>query len=409
MCPKQNKCCKKLGFILLKFMSRLKYFIFCLFMGVAFSVQSQSADSIRFSLLTCAPGTEIYSLFGHTAISYENYTRRIDVVFNYGMFSFNTPNFIFRFVAGETDYQLGITPYSYFEAEYAMRGSSVYQQVLNLTQSEKERLLTILENNYLPENRIYRYNYFYDNCTTRARDKIEECIEGKVVYPDSLSGKSYRSIVHEFTAGSPWDEFGIDLCLGAEADKEINKRQQMFSPFYMKYYASNAYIVDAGGTRRPLILDEAKIVDVEPEDVQPGFILSPLMCGALFLALCVVMAWGQWKTQRIWWGWDIVLYGLQGLAGCIIAFLFFFSVHPTVGSNWLLILFNPIPLLYLPFMVYKAVKRKKDYYHVGNMVYLTLFITILPFCGQEFNLTVLPLALGLLVTSASHVLVWNKK
>ena len=409
MCPKQNKCCKKLGFILLKFMSRLKYFIFCLFMGVAFSVQSQSTDSIRFSLLTCAPGTEIYSLFGHTAIRYENYTRRIDVVFNYGMFSFNTPNFIFRFVAGETDYQLGITPYSYFEAEYAMRGSSVYQQVLNLTQSEKERLLTILENNYLPENRIYRYNYFYDNCTTRARDKIEECIEGKVVYPDSLSGKSYRSIVHEFTAGSPWDEFGIDLCLGAEADKEINKRQQMFSPFYMKYYASNAYIVDAGGTRRPLILDETKIVDVEPEEVQPGFILSPLMCGALFLALCVVMAWGQWKTQRIWWGWDIVLYGLQGLAGCIIAFLFFFSVHPTVGSNWLLILFNPIPLLYLPFMVYKAVKRKKDYYHVGNMVYLTLFITILPFCGQEFNLTVLPLALGLLVNAASHVLVWNKK
>lgn len=409
MCPKQNKCCKKLGFILLKFMSRLKYFIFCLFMGVAFSVQSQSTDSIRFSLLTCAPGTEIYSLFGHTAIRYENYTRRIDVAFNYGMFSFNTPNFIFRFVAGETDYQLGITPYSYFEAEYAMRGSSVYQQVLNLTQSEKERLLTILENNYLPENRIYRYNYFYDNCTTRARDKIEECIEGKVVYPDSLSGKSYRSIVHEFTAGSPWNEFGIDLCLGAEADKEINKRQQMFSPFYMKYYASNAYIVDAGGTRRPLILDETKIVDVAPEEVQPGFILSPLMCGALFLALCVVMAWGQWKTQRIWWGWDIVLYGLQGLAGCIIAFLFFFSVHPTVGSNWLLILFNPIPLLYLPFMVYKAVKRKKDYYHVGNMVYLTLFITILPFCGQEFNLTVLPLALGLLVTSASHVLVWNKK
>ena len=409
MCPKQNKCCEKLGFILLKFMSSLKYFIFCLFMGVAFSVQSQSTDSIRFSLLTCAPGTEIYSLFGHTAIRYENYTRRIDVAFNYGMFSFNTPNFIFRFVAGETDYQLGITPYSYFEAEYAMRGSSVYQQVLNLTQSEKERLLTILENNYLPESRIYRYNYFYDNCTTRARDKIEECIEGKVVYPDSLSGKSYRSIVHEFTAGSPWDEFGIDLCLGAEADKEINKRQQMFSPFYMKYYASNAYIVDAGGTRRPLILDETKIVDVEPEEVQPGFILSPLMCGSLFLALCVVMAWGQWKTQRIWWGWDIVLYGLQGLAGCIIAFLFFFSVHPTVGSNWLLILFNPIPLLYLPFMVYKAVKRKKDYYHVGNMVYLTLFITILPFCGQEFNLTVLPLALGLLVTSASHVLVWNKK
>ena len=201
-------------------MSRLKYFIFCLFMGVAFSVQSQSTDSIRFSLLTCAPGTEIYSLFGHTAIRYENYTRRIDVAFNYGMFSFNTPNFIFRFVAGETDYQLGITPYSYFEAEYAMRGSSVYQQVLNLTQSEKERLLTILENNYLPENRIYRYNYFYDNCTTRARDKIEECIEGKVVYPDSLSGKSYRSIVHEFTGVNYIDVYS-EICKNEDCDIEF--------------------------------------------------------------------------------------------------------------------------------------------------------------------------------------------
>ena len=121
------------------------------------------------------------------------------------------------------------------------------------------------------------------------------------------------------------------------------------------------------------------------------------------------MAWMQWKFRRIWWGWDILLYASQGIAGCIIAFLFFFSVHPTVGSNWLLILFNPIPLLYLPVMVYKAIKHKKDAYHVVNLIYLTLFIVILPFCGQEFNLTILPLALGLLVNSAGHILVWNKK
>jgi len=391
-------------------MVRLRYFIICLLAGLSLSAHGQQSDSIRFSLLTCAPGSEIYSLFGHTAIRYENYTRHVDVVFNYGMFSFNTPNFIFRFVKGETDYQLGITPYTYFEAEYAMRGSSVYQQVLNLTQEEKENLLALLEKNYLPENRIYRYNYFYDNCTTRARDRIEECItDGQVVYPDSLSGKSFRSIVHEFTVGSSWDELGIDLCLGAEADKAIGKRLQMFSPFYLKYYASNAYILDKRGMRRPLVLEETKIVDVEPELAEPGFVLSPMACASLFLALCVLMAWMQWKFRRIWWGWDILLYASQGIAGCIIAFLFFFSVHPTVGSNWLLILFNPIPLLYLPVMVYKAIKHKKDAYHVVNLIYLTLFIVILPFCGQEFNLTILPLALGLLVNSAGHILVWNKK
>ena len=161
-----------------------------------------------------------------------------------------------RFVKGETDYQLGIVPFRYFEAEYALRGSDVYQQELNLTQTEKEDLLHRLERNYLPENRTYRYNYFYDNCTTRARDRIEQSIAGQVVYGDSLNGRTYRSVVHEFTSGAEWSEFGIDLCLGKEADEEITQRQQMFSPFYMKHYASQARIVDAEGKTRPLVLAE---------------------------------------------------------------------------------------------------------------------------------------------------------
>ena len=118
-------------------------------------------DSIRFSLMTCAPGSEIYALFGHTAIRYENYTRKQDYVFNYGMFSFQTPNFVMRFLMGKTDYQLGVVPYSYFEVEYAERGSSVYQQVLNLTPEETQKLINLLDENYHPSNRIYLYNYSF--------------------------------------------------------------------------------------------------------------------------------------------------------------------------------------------------------------------------------------------------------
>ena len=135
---------------------------------------SMHNDSIQFSLLTCSPGTEIYSLFGHTAIRYRNFTQNRDLVFNYGMFSFSTPNFIYRFVKGETDYQLGINTFESFETEYYFRGSKVYQQVLNLTDAEKLELEKLLFENYRPENRVYRYNYFYDNCTTRARDQIEK-------------------------------------------------------------------------------------------------------------------------------------------------------------------------------------------------------------------------------------------
>lgn len=382
--------------------------LLCFLIGLS-PLRAQQADSIQFSLLTCAPGQEIYELFGHTAIRYQNFTRNEDYVFNYGMFSFRTPNFVYRFVKGETDYQLGITPYIYFQAEYAMRGSSVYQQVLNLTEAEKQKLYDLLRENYLPQNRIYRYNYFYDNCTTRARDQIEKAVAGTVVYPEQVPASSFREIVHHYTDGFPWDEFGIDLCLGAEADAPIGIRQQMFAPFYMKEFASQAYIVSADGSRRPLVASETKIVDVEPEPVESSFPLSPFACASLFLALNVCIAWLQYRNRRIYWGWDIVLYGIQGITGCVIAFLFFFSVHPTVDSNWMLMLFNPVPLIYLPIMVYRAIRRKKDLYHGVNLVYLTIFIVLFPLCGQKFNLTVLPLALSLLVNAASHVLVSRKR
>ena len=163
-------------------------------------------DSIRLSLLTCAPGEEIYSLFGHTAIRYEDPANGIDAVFNYGLFSFNTPNFILRFSLGETDYQLGATDYARFAAEYAFDGRSVWQQTLNLSKEEKAELIRLLQENYLPENRVYRYNFFYDNCATRPRDKIEESIDGKVIYPaEPQDGSlSFRDIVHQYCKGHPW-------------------------------------------------------------------------------------------------------------------------------------------------------------------------------------------------------------
>lgn len=369
--------------------------------------RAETMDSVRVSLLTCAPGAEIYALFGHSAIRYENPEKGQDWVFNYGMFNFREPNFVMRFVKGETDYQLGVVPFRYFEAEYAMRGSSVYQQVLNLSDSEKVALIRLLEENYLPANRVYRYNYFYDNCTTRARDKIEESISGKVVYPENEKTLSYRDILHEFTAGSEWSEFGIDLCLGSEADEPIDERKQMFAPFYMLEAARGAMIHRAD-TIVPLIREESKIVDAELED-EPAFPLSPMTCALLLLAVTIVLTvWGV-RKGRPCLVWNALLFALQGLGGCIVAFLFFFSVHPTVGSNWMLMLFNPIPLLYLPFMVYKSVKRKKDPYHWLNTACLTSFILLMPVLPQEFNATVLPLALSLLVVSVGHLYMYYWK
>ena len=388
-------------------MNKLIIALMLSFFSLTQSVRGQE-DSIKVSLMTCAPGTEIYALFGHTALRYEDTARGEDWVFNYGMFSFNTPHFIYRFVKGETDYELGVTPYSYFEGSYAMRGSSVYQQTLNLTMAEKQKLRRLLEENYQPENRVYRYNFFYDNCTTRARDIIEECIEGKVVYPDGKEGLSFRDIVHQYTKGHEWDELGIDMCLGSEADEPVDARKQMFAPFYMLEAAGKATIV-AGDSVRPFVLQEKKVVDVEPEGGEGGFPLSPLVCVFVLMGAVCLVGWIQLKVKKVIWIWDLFLFGVQGLAGCVIAFLVCFSTHPTVGSNWLILLLNPIPLIYLPVMVYRAIKGKKDLYHLINIVYLTLFIMIMPFIQQKFNVTVLPLALCLLVCSAGHLFLYYRQ
>ena len=388
-------------------MNKLIIALMLSFFSLTQSVRGQE-DSIKVSLMTCAPGTEIYALFGHTALRYEDTARGEDWVFNYGMFSFNTPHFIYRFVKGETDYELGVTPYSYFEGSYAMRGSSVYQQTLNLTMAEKQKLRRLLEENYQPENRVYRYNFFYDNCTTRARDIIEECIEGKVVYPDGKEGLSFRDIVHQYTKGHEWDELGIDMCLGSEADEPVDARKQMFAPFYMLEAAGKATIV-AGDSVRPFVLQEKKVVDVEPEGGEGGFPLSPLVCVFVLMGAVCLVGWIQLKVKKVIWIWDLFLFGVQGLAGCVIAFLVCFSTHPTVGSNWLILLLNPIPLIYLPVMVYRAIKGKKDLYHLINIVYLTLFIMIMPFVQQKFNATVLPLALCLLVCSAGHLFLYYRQ
>lgn len=391
-------------------MKRLYYTLYIyilVFFACSFSAGAQ--DRVRVSLLTCEPGTEIYALFGHTALRYEDPTRDIDWVFNYGVFSFNTPNFVYRFVKGETDYQLGIVPYRYFETEYALRGSSVYQQTLNLKPEEKLRLWQVLEENYLPQNRVYRYNFFYDNCTTRARDRIEQCIDGKIEYPEARSGLSFRDIVHQYTDGHEWEEFGIDLCLGAEADRPISGREQMFAPFYMKEAAEKAVIVASDGTRRPLVLEETKIVDAKPEPAEPVLPFSPFAAGMILLLASIGIAAYYLHLRLIPHGWYVFLFAVQGLAGCVIAFLFFCSVHPTVSSNWLLALLNPLPLFYLPVLIYHAVKGKKEPYHLINFAYLTLFIILIPVLPQEFNSTVLPLALSLWVASASYLIITKKR
>ena len=375
-------------------------------------ITARAQDSAKCSLLTCSAGEEIYSLFGHTALRYEDPARGIDVVFNYGMFSFGVPHFALRFALGETDYQLGVTEFSRFAAEYQWDERDVWQQTLNLTSREKQRLWEALTENYRPENRTYRYNFFYDNCATRPRDRIEACVDGRVEYAAAQDSTgtvcTWRDLLHRYTEGHPWARFGIDLCIGSRADKPASYREQMFVPFYLQQYLRGACIVSEQGDRRPLVGEEVKVVDAAHTAQEESLLPSPMQAALLLWAGVTVLSIYGVRSRKSLWALDGLLFGTAGVAGCILTFLAACSQHPAVSPNWLLLVLHPLHLFCLPCVLIRVKKKRLSRYMAANGVVLTLFIVLLAPIPQFIPPAVLPLTLCLLVRCASNWMLARK-
>lgn len=322
-------------------------------------------QTLEISLLTCAPGQAVYSLYGHTAIKVKFLSGndstasctadRQAAIANYGMFSFRKPFFVLRFVFGLTDYELGMTDESSFCEEYRWQGRYVVEQTLNLTEEEKEEIWRELMINYMPENRTYRYNYFYDNCTTRARDILTRYIKGRVVYQGSDSVyPSYREMIHQMNTDYPWARFGNDMLLGVKADKTTDLGGHQFLPFNLMDDFAKAKIVGNDGSVRPLVKSTTTLVDATAIQNDGGFPLRPIACAWLLFAIVAVATCVEWRLRVNLWLFDAVLLTVVGLAG-IILFLMIFSEHPTTSLNLQLLLLNPLPLVFM----YRIVKRMR--------------------------------------------------
>ena len=400
----------------------LSYYIICVAALWAFCLSPARAratetpfaptDSLRISLLTCAAGDEIYSLFGHTAIRCENLTRGTDVVYNYGVFDFSSGGFILRFALGETDYRLDREPTDYFNYAYYYHGRDVWQQVLNLTQEEKCRLVGLLEENYRPENRVYRYNFFFDNCSTRPRDKVEEALLGTVDYGadmDAATGITFRQLIDRYSEGHPWSRLAMELCLGSEADKPISRRTQMFVPFLLQEYFSRAQVTGPDGQTRPLVAHEGRMLKALDKSPARNGVPSPALWAWLLFGAAVLLTYYGLRRRKALWGLDLVLFAAAGLAGCILAFLALFSQHPCMSPNYLLFVFHPLHLLCLPWVIRDERKHRFNLYLGANMLVLTLFMAFWVLIPQDFPPTVVPLALSLFIRSMGNALLAKRR
>ena len=348
-------------------------------------------DRIQISLLTCSPGKEVWAQYGHTAIRYYDKESGEDLAINYGIFSLDQTYFIPRFVLGMTDYRMGVQPMDMFLAQYSYEGRGVVEQVLNLSAEDKEVIYKALQENMKPENVVYRYNYFFDNCTTRARDMLINHLHGKVVYPPAEEDATFRSMIHKWNNKYEWSQFGEDLLLGVNADRKTTKSEQQFLPENLRSDFDKARY-----NGKPLVKETNVLLDAETEVAEPVFPLSPLSIALIFAVISLVMILFSYRRQQVYWAWDLALMLTSGLMG-IIFFVMIFSQHPCVSLNFILLFFNPLPLFFL----YSTIKKKKVIWWKiwGVLIILGLFGSLF----QEIPLPILIVASFLLLHCIVHL------
>lgn len=331
-------------------------------------------DSVEISLLTCRPRQNVYSLYGHTAIRIQDKQNHLDMAVNYGMFSFDKPFFILRFVFGLTDYSMDIEDFEAFRIYYATRGAGVKQQTLNLTKEEKRAIIDAIIKNYEPQNRVYRYSYFYDNCTTRARDILLDNIKGTIRYQTrNKNSESYREMIHDYNEQQRWARFGNDLLLGIKADLPTNHEQQQFLPDNLRKDFDNAVVIDKNGQKRALVSNSSWVVLPGTQAEWSGFPLSPTTCAIIFFVIVVAVSIYERCKIKMFWGMDIFLMLLTGLCGLILLAMVF-SQHPTVRVNLQILLLNPISLIFL----YPTVKcLRRNIIHRWLMAWMILIVLFL--------------------------------
>lgn len=384
-------------------------FILLFSLTITSHAHARLSDEATVSLLTGEPfEEEIYTVFGHSSIRVVDAEQSIDILFNYGHFSFDRPNFIYHFVKGETDYKLMAYDTRYYIAEATMNGIGLTEQVLNFSPEEKQALWEALVWNARPENAEYRYNFFYDNCATRPADLIEKYVDGEVVYNFPEMHVSFRDLINHCMRNKPWMMFGTDLVLGTPTDKEITPRETFFLPTYLRDGLATAKFIDNEGVERPAVLQTNVLLEETNEaDSSGGF--TPIYAAMTLFVFLILISLIEWK-KKIYLRWfDVVLFTVLGLAGCIVYFISFVSVHPATWPNWSVLWLHPFHLIGVVFMVVKKLNKVAIWYHFVNFATLLLLVIALCFFADYKNGAVLGIAFAVYLRSYDPIRLWRKE
>ena len=359
------------------------------------------------SLLTADPGTELYSSFGHSAIR----MREIgpdgrDLVFNFGTFDFDTPNFYGKFATGKLNYMLSVATYDRFIIEYDYYKRGLREQVLDLNQDQKDFLLQHLDAQYDPARRFYKYDFFYNNCATKIRDAFEIAMGEQLVWSDSIAEeKTFRNLIDEFVLPLPWADFGIDLALGAVIDRPATELEKQFLPTYMEQAFANATIVE-NGVSRPLVKQSRVLLEYPKEDTQQS-LFNPTVVFWLIAVVFAALTLYGFKKGKLMKGLDVALFGTVGILGIVVTYLWFFTDHSATAWNWNILWAFPGHLV----LVWGLVARPNANWISSYLLFVlgaTVVVLLLWMFGlQSFSPALVPILLLLLLRA--NFLFYNRK
>lgn len=308
----------------------------------------QLSEQSHISLITCGPGEELYEGFGHTAVLVYDPVHGIETVYNYGTFNFAQPNFYLNFTRGNLLYTLATGRFGRFVRSYIHYERSVREQMLNLTLEQRQAVFEKLEWNALPENADYYYDYFFDNCSTRPRDVIEQALGGIIVY-DSSHVETPRKTIRELVdrcikRNMPWGDLGIDICLGAPIDKIATAREYMYLPEELEKAFDHALISTADGMK-PLVLEKRVLYEAPHKVVEKSWFAPQPLFVSILLALALAVTLLRMAGFSTAWI-EGSVFALVGLLGWSLLLLWFGTNHTAAANNWNLIWAFPVHLIF---------------------------------------------------------------
>ena len=336
-----------------------KYFLILFIFSIysASKAQVQLSVYAEVSIVTAGPGEELYEAFGHSAIRIKDPVLNLDLIYNYGMFDFNQPNFLLNFAKGNMIYSLARYDFKYFLASYRKDKRWVKQQVLNLTQQEKQAYFIFLERNATPENRNYLYDPYFDNCATKLRDITKSILGSKLIFNDNHIEKqlTFRQLTNHEIHWNSWGTFGLNLIAGTKLDQKATSKEYMYLPDYIYSSFKNAAVYLENQPKH-LVKREDFLIRVKEKEPKTS-LFNPFLIFSILAFLGIYITYKDYKKNRRTKWLDFILLFTTGLIGCVLFFLWFFSTHSTAPNNFNL-LWAFAPNLIIAFLLLNKKQKK---------------------------------------------------